>query len=67
MGLLTAEEAEDIAVDTTSAQAEEARRRAMDMRSRAEEAMRRQTASADNIEDAEVVVDAETGEVKMNI
>lgn len=67
MGLLTAEEAEDIAVDTTSAQAEEARRRAMDMRSRAEEAMRRQTAQADNIEDAEVVVDAETGEVKMNI
>ena len=67
MGLLTAEEAEDIAVDTTSAQAEEARRKAMDMRSRAEEAMRRQAASADNIEDAEVVVDAETGEVKMNI
>lgn len=67
MGLLTAEEAEDIAVDITSAQAEEARRKAMDMRSRAEEAMRRQTAQADNIEDAEVVVDAETGEVKMNI
>lgn len=67
MGLLTAEEAEDIAVDTTSAQAEETRRKAMDMRSRAEEAMRRQTATTDNIEDAEVVVDAETGEVKMNI
>lgn len=67
MGLLTAEEAEDIAVDTTSAQAEEARRKAMDMRSRAEEAMRRQTATADNIEDAEVVVDVETGEAKMNI
>lgn len=67
MGLLTAEEAEDIAVDTTNSQAEEARRKAMDMRSRAEEAMRRQTAQADNIEDAEVVVDPETGEIKMNI
>lgn len=67
MGLLTAEEAEDIAVDTTSAQAEEARRRAEDMRRKAEEAMRRQTAKADVVEDAEVVIDAETGEIKMNL
>lgn len=63
MGLLTAEEAEDIAVDTTSAQAEEVRRKAMETRSRAEEAMRRQA----NVEDAEVVVNTETGEISMNI
>lgn len=64
MGLLTAEEAEDIGVDTTSVQAEEARRKAMETRSRAEEAMMRQTKP--EIEDA-VIVDAETGEVKMDI
>ena len=66
MGLLTAEEAEDISIDTTSAQAEAARAKAEQMRQRAEEAMARQT-KADAIEDAEVVVDAETGEVTMNI
>ena len=66
MGLLTAEEAEDIAVDTTSAQAEAARAKAEQMRQRAEEAMARQT-RADAVEDAEVVVDAETGEIAMNI
>lgn len=68
MGLLTAEEAEDISVDTTSAQAEEARRKAMEMRQRAEEAMARQNVSkADTTEDAEIVVDADTGEIKMNL
>lgn len=68
MGLLTAEEAEDIAVDTTSAQAEEARRKAMEMRQRAEEAMARQNVSkADVAEDAELVVDESTGEIKMNL
>lgn len=66
MGLLTAEEAEDIAIDTTSAQAEAARAKAEQMRQRAEEAMARQT-RADAVEDAEVVVDAETGEIAMNI
>lgn len=66
MGLLTAEEAEDIAVDTTSAQAEAARARAEELRKRATDAMARQT-KADAIEDAEVVVDAETGELTMNI
>ena len=66
MGLLTAEEAEDIAIDTTSAQAEAARAKAEEMRKRAEEAMARQT-RADAVEDAEVVVDAETGEIAMNI
>lgn len=65
MGLLTAEEAEDISIDTTSAQAETARARAEQMRQRAEEAMARQT-KADAIEDAEVVVDTETGEISMN-
>lgn len=68
MGLLTAEEAEDIAVDTTSAQAEEARRKAMEMRQRAEEAMARQNVSkVDTAEDAELVVDESTGEIKMNL
>lgn len=66
MGLLTAEEAEDIAIDTTSAQAEAARAKAEQMRQRAEEAMARQT-RADAVEDAEVVVDAETGEIATNI
>lgn len=66
MGLLTAEEAEDIALDTTSTQAEAARAKAEQMRQRAEEAMARQT-RADAVEDAEVVVDAETGEIAMNI
>jgi hypothetical protein len=38
------------------------------MRRKAEEAMARQQASkADSVEDAEVVVDAETGEIKMNL
>lgn len=68
MGLLTAEEAEDIAIDTTSSQAEEARRKAMEMRQRAEEAMARQNVSkADVAEDAELVVDESTGEIKMNL
>lgn len=66
MGLLTAEEAEDVAIDTTSAQAEAARARAEELRKRATDAMARQT-KADAIEDAEVVVDAETGEITMNI
>lgn len=66
MGLLTAEEAEDIAVDTTSTQAEAARARAEELRKRATDAMARQT-KADAIEDAEVVVDTETGEISMNI
>lgn len=68
MGLLTAEEAEDIAVDTTSTQAEEARRKSMEMRQRAEEAMARQNVSkVDTAEDAELVVDESTGEIKMNL
>lgn len=67
MGLITSEEAEDIAIDTTSSQAEEAMRRAMETRNRAEEAMRRQTSQVDAVEEAEVVVDAETGEITMNI
>lgn len=66
MGLLTSEEAEDISLDTTSTQAEAARAKAEQMRQRAEEAMARQ-AKADTAEDAEVVVDAETGEIAMNI
>lgn len=66
MGLLTAEEAEDISIDTTSAQADAARAKAEEMRRRAEEAMARQ-AKVDVAEDAEVVVDAETGEIAMNI
>ena len=66
MGLLTTEEAEDISIDTTSTQAEAARAKAEQMRQRAEEAMARQ-AKADTAEDAEVIVDAETGEVTMNI
>lgn len=65
MGLLTAEEADDIAVDTTSTQADAARAKAEEMRKRATEAMARQT-KADTPEDA-VVVDAETGEVTMNL
>lgn len=65
MGLLTAEEADDIAVDTTSTQADAARAKAEEMRKRATEAMARQT-KVDAPEDA-VVVDAETGEVTMNI
>lgn len=65
MGLLTAEEADDIAVDTTSTQADAARAKAEEMRKRATEAMARQT-KVDTPEDA-VVVDAETGEVKMNL
>lgn len=65
MGLLTAEEYEDTAVaDATSAQATEARNRAEQMRQRAEEAMRRQ--QQPDIEDA-VIVDKETGEIKMDI
>lgn len=67
MGLLTAEEAEDISVDTTSAQAEAARAKAEEMRRRAEEAMARQTTKTDAVEDAEVVVDTATGEITMNI
>lgn len=67
MGLLTAEEAEDIAIDTTSAQAEAARAKAEEMRRKAEEAMARQTTKTDAVEDAEVVVDADTGEISMNI
>lgn len=63
MGLLTAEEADDIAVDTTSTQADAARAKAEEMRKRATEAMARQT-KVDAPEDA-VVVDAETGEVTM--
>lgn len=66
MGLITSEEAEDIAIDTTSAQAEAARTKAEEMRRRAEHAMARQT-KADTAEDAEVVVDATTGEITMNI
>lgn len=66
MGLLTAEEAEDISIDTTSVQADAARAKAEEMRRRAEEAMARQ-AKTDAAEDAEVVVDRETGEVTMNI
>ena len=65
MGLLTAEEADDIAVDTTSTQADAARAKAEEMRKRATEAMARQT-KVDTPEDA-VVVDAETGEVTMNL
>lgn len=65
MGLLTAEEADDIAVDTTSTQADAARAKAEEMRKRATEAMARQT-KVDAPEDA-VVVDAETGEATMNI
>lgn len=65
MGLLTAEEADDIAVDTTSTQADAARAKAEEMRKRATEAMARQT-KVDAPEDA-VVVDAETGEVNMNL
>lgn len=65
MGLLTAEEADDIAVDTTSTQADAARAKAEEMRKRATEAMARQT-KVDAPEDA-VVVDAETGEIAMNI
>lgn len=65
MGLLTAEEADDIAVDTTSTQADAARAKAEEMRKRATEAMARQT-KVDAPEDA-VVVDAETGEVTMNL
>jgi hypothetical protein len=65
MGLLTAEEADDIAVDTTSTQADAARAKAEEMRKRATEAMARQ-AKVDAPEDA-VVVDAETGEVTMNL
>lgn len=67
MGLLTAEEAEDISVDTTSAQAEAARAKAEEMRRRAEEAMARQATKTDAVEDAEVVVDTATGEITMNI
>lgn len=38
------------------------------MRQRAQEAMARQNASkTDTIEDAELVVDADTGEIKMNL
>jgi hypothetical protein len=66
MGLITSEEAEDIAIDTTSAQAEAARTKAEEMRRRAKQAMERQT-KADTAEDAEVVVDATTGEITMNI
>lgn len=65
MGLLTAEEADDIAVDTTSTQADAARAKAEEIRKRATEAMARQT-KVDAPEDA-VVVDTETGEVKMNL
>lgn len=65
MGLLTAEEADDIAVDTTSTQADAARAKAEEMRKRATEAMARQT-KVDAPEDA-VVVDAETGEIAMDI
>ena len=65
MGLITSEEAEDIAIDTTSAQAEAARSKAEEMRRRAEQAMARQT-KADTAEDA-VVVDATTGEITMDI
>lgn len=65
MGLLTAEEADDIAIDTTSTQADAARAKAEEMRKRATEAMARQT-KVDTPEDA-VVVDAETGEVTMNL
>lgn len=65
MGLLTAEEADDIAVDTTSTQADAARAKAEEMRKRATEAMARQT-KVDTPEDA-VVVDAETGKVTMNL
>lgn len=65
MGLLTAEEADDIAIDTTSTQADAARAKAEEMRKRATEAMARQ-AKVDAPEDA-VVVDAETGEVTMNL
>jgi hypothetical protein len=65
MGLLTAEEADDIAVDTTSTQADAARAKAEEMRKRATEAMARQT-KVDAPEDA-VVVDAERGEVTMNL
>lgn len=67
MGLLTAEEAEDIAIDTTSAQAEAARAKAEEMRHKAEEAMARQTSKTDAVEEAEVVVDTNTGEIKMNL
>lgn len=68
MGLLTAEEAEDIAIDTTSAQAEAARAKAEEVRRKAEEAMAKQQPNkVDAVEDAEVVVDANTGEIKMNI
>ena len=64
MGLLTTEEAEDIAVDTTSAQADAARAKAEEMRRKAAEAMQRQ--AKPEIEDA-VIVDETTGEVKMDI
>lgn len=64
MGLLTTEEAEDIAVDTTSAQADAARAKAEEMRRKATEAMQRQ--AKPEIEDA-VIVDETTGEVKMDI
>ena len=68
MGLLTAEEAEDIAIDTTSAQAEAARAKAEEVRRKAEEAMAKQQSNkVDAVEDAEVVVDADTGEITMNI
>jgi uncharacterized protein YbbK (DUF523 family) len=64
MGLLTTEEAEDISVDTTSAQADAARAKAEEMRRKATEAMQRQ--AKPEIEDA-VIVDETTGEVKMDI
>lgn len=68
MGLLTAEEAEDIAIDTTSAQAEAARAKAEEVRRKAEEAMAKQQPNkVDAVEDAEVVVDADTGEITMKI
>lgn len=68
MGLLTAEEAEDIAIDTTSAQAEAARAKAEEVRRKAEEAMAKQQQNkVDAVEDAEVIVDAETGEITMRM
>lgn len=68
MGLLTAEEAEDIAIDTTSAQAEAARAKAEEVRRKAEEAMAKQQQNkVDAVEDAEVIVAAETGEITMRM